>query len=492
MGRTLVILEVSRKQDYIFSKQRLRENIRRSAEIAYITSDAFFAREASGIYSREDHLVYAGGGHTILQFDTQEQATAFAQQVTWAVLERFPEAELFVKQMPYDNGKTPGENLRELSRQLERKKALRRGSFRTTTFGVENLEPEKKEYAPVEEVVQPPEHYQFFRDYEEAGGEDSFLAVVHIDGNAMGKRVDRVRVAAGGDWAACCQKLRNFSTGVQRDFETAFDQLTRELVAQGRAEETVLPIRPVILAGDDVCFVVAGNLGLECARLFLEKLAALRNPEDGKPYAACAGVALVHQKYPFYQAYRLAEELCSNAKRFAADLDPSGSVSAMDWHIEFGQFKGSLEQIRADYCTQDGGVLSLRPVTVVVPEECQEISLRSYEFLRSLCQALQGESGKIARGKIKQLRTALKQGEEESAFFLRDKEISHLLYHAFDAEYSGEKRWEKYVQLLTQGGAMEKKAFCDITVGGRTERYCLFFDAVEMMDHWEFLKEVEV
>lgn len=494
-----MILEVSRKQDYIFASKKLRENAQRSAQISYVTSSAFFRRAAGERYLEEENLVYAGGGHTVLQFDGPDQARAFARQVTGAAMEEFRGLELFVKQMPYVSAKTPGDNLKELSRRLEEKKALRRGSFRYTALGVEELDPEtfrprgfKRELphaAP--DVLEPPEGYQFPREFSELAGADNFIAVVHIDGNAMGKRVDGIYRSAGDDWTACCEKLRRFSAGIQRDFEAAFQQTVEELIRQGHCGDHVLPIRPVILAGDDVCFVTAGNLGLECARVFLEKLTARSNEEDRLPYAACAGVALVHQKYPFHQAYQLSEELCSSAKQFGAKLNGEGKVSALDWHIEFGQLKENLAQIRADYRTEDGGVLSLRPVAVVLPEESGDPDLRTYDFFRGLCKAMQGEYGKTARGKIKDLRTAFKQGELESRFFLQDKGVHNLLYHGFEAAYQGGARWEQYRRLLTQGGGLDKDPFRTIALGESRARHCLFFDAIEMIDHCDFLEEVE-
>ena len=42
MQRQLMILEVSQKQAYIFAPRQLRENRRRSEQIAFVTSEAFF------------------------------------------------------------------------------------------------------------------------------------------------------------------------------------------------------------------------------------------------------------------------------------------------------------------------------------------------------------------------------------------------------------------------------------------------------------------
>ena len=53
MDRVLTILEVSRKQDYIFSSKKLRENADRSNEIAYVTGSEFFRESAKNLYDEQ-------------------------------------------------------------------------------------------------------------------------------------------------------------------------------------------------------------------------------------------------------------------------------------------------------------------------------------------------------------------------------------------------------------------------------------------------------
>ena len=63
----LVILEVSQKQAFIFSSNKLKDNVANSAVIAWVTDSDFF-QEVIGdasIYKEENNLVYAGGGHTL-------------------------------------------------------------------------------------------------------------------------------------------------------------------------------------------------------------------------------------------------------------------------------------------------------------------------------------------------------------------------------------------------------------------------------------------
>ena len=563
MEKFLLKLEVSRKQDYIFSSKRLRDNAARSAEIDFVTGHRtregrdFFREAAGNLYDRAENLVYSGGGHAVLQFDDEKQATEFAKRVTKAAMERFHGMELFVKRLRFDENilsderptafqrKTGAANLRELSRRMEEKKALRRNAVGQVSFGVEKLnrrtfQPELLESAwaeNLEESVEAPDGCEYPSRIEHLCGEDNFMAVVHIDGNGMGTRVNAIYDKdSETDWDGLRKELADFSETVDKAFKSAFRRTAEQVAAyMEKNPETLnhttkanqlkdpppanaLPIRPVILAGDDVCFVTMGSIGLECARLFLENL---RNSESGEAYYACAGVALTHRKYPFHKAYKLSEELCSNAKKFVAEIRKAeaeqgaavNGVSAMDWHIEFGQFRGDLDEIRRTYETEDRDEqkqprrMELRPVVLLVGEEkddpkrvdidsgvCGDMTggVRTYDYFKALCQAMRGEYGQTARGKIKDLRTAFKQGAVESRYFLQILRVSHLLDHAFPAKYrTAMERWDKLKDFSDNGA----KLFSGETASFRGEAFkdvqgvsrCLFFDAVEMIDHFTAL-----
>lgn len=189
---------------------------------------------------------------------------------------------------------------------------------------------------------------------------------------------------------------------------------------------------------------------------------------------------------------RCAEALCSNAKQFGAKLDKEGHLSALDWHIEFGQLKGSLSAIRADYKTEDGNRMELRPVLAVVPEQVkvaeETLAFRHYDWFRALCERIQRDKGKIGRGKLKDLRTAIKQGEIECSYYLQDRQISQILDHTFEARYrSDSARWEKLRSMYTQSERAERSLFWQEQE--EKEKRCLFFDAIEMIDHWKPWKE---
>ncbi len=500
MEKVLMILEVSRKQDYIFRAKALRENAARSACISYVTGNEFFeecGKTSEGFYSKKENMVYAGGGHTILQFDGQtpeearEKATLFAKTVSEAAMREYDGLELFVKQIPYDESSTPRENLLKLLLALEKKKALRLDAIRQTGFGIEKV-PEPQELSGRPELTGmlplPPAGYTYPAKFDELVGEDNFIAVVHIDGNGMGGRVNGIyEKEAASSWDSCRELLERFSSAIQADYEKSFQTLCEKLTPY--AKEHRLPIRPVVLAGDDVCFVTAGRLGLTCADYMLRELSKTCNKEDGLPYTACAGVALVHKKYPFFQAYRLSEELCGNAKKFSAAMDEGKRISALDWHIEFGQLKGDLEDVRQDYRTEDGDWIALRPVASVTPPGCREEAVRTFAFFREMSLLLHQNGEGISRSKIKKLRNAIKQGETEANFYLHERQISSLLYHSLSAEYRDGTLRAAFDLLRAnsheQGKGLPKELFRKI---GK-EKHCLYFDAIELMDHCEFFKE---
>ena len=501
--KALLILEVSRKQDYIFSSNRLKDNARRSQEIAYVTSPAYFIKKASELYSDEKNLVYSGGGHTVLQFETKESAKTFAERITEEAMRDFDGMELYARICDYRESETPGKNLHMLTSSLEEKKALRKSAFRRSSLGVERLGVETK--SPVRiggegsgdkkipGGVEPPDGYEYPAEFEKVAGDDNFIAVVHIDGNSMGARVNGIyeKHKSPGDWEACRESLKQFSDGIQKDFENAFSYAAGKLAEQlsdelSGSSKKLLPIRPIIIAGDDVLYVTSGKYGLETARIFLEKLAETKNEVDGELYAACGGVAIVHTKYPFHRAYELSEELCSSAKRFGVSLRDDGSVSALDWHIEFGQLKDGLGVIREDYETDDGNRLELRPVAVVAPQGTKAPDERTYGYFRELSRIFANGSGAVARSKLKGMRTALKQGEVETEFYLKNTETKEVLGRTFDAKYiSEESRFAEFAKALSGKGMDERVAFRRFS--GEDKDRCVLFDALETSDHFELI-----
>lgn len=494
----LVKLEVSQKQAYIFGSNQLKENVRRSELIDYITGGSYFKEQLKGEFPfKDENIFYSGGGHIVCQFSEEEQARRFVGCVTKQILRDIPDMEVFVKIWKMDEGKSVADNLFILSQELEKKKSWRRSFFHQGSFGVEKvssttLDVIQKETDGFREVDKCVENLVKKRDTVAVTGnqpvyylddlgatkdDESFISVIHIDGNGMGKRVENFRKAHGADCPleTYQREMKEFSDKIDQDFKAAYYAMVKTIEKNKNAKklerlslgEVYLPIRRLILAGDDVCFVTDARIGLECAAIFLEEL-------KKKGYYACAGIAIVHLKYPFYRAYELAEQLCSSAKKVAARL---GEASVMDWHVEQGEIVGDLEEIRGRYQAGDGSSMILRPYVVLASDEAnqkEETQSRSYARFCQVMRIFQRKENAYARGKLKEAREIIQKGESEMHYYIQKNLLQDLTLEA----YQGIHKVEKSEEILFRGEGLERESYITI----EEKKYSLWFDAIEMMD----------
>lgn len=226
---------------------------------------------------------------------------------------------------------------------------------------------------------------------------DSHISIVHIDGNNMGLRFQACKTL---------EEIRTLSTSVREATEQSFEALLKYIIIHNEyfsktldIEKNTLPIRPIILGGDDITFISHGKFGIHFAKIFLEAFTS-QNVNDGKPLSACAGVAITRTKYPFYRGYQLSEDLCKQAK-IKAHNEPDLNTSWLDFHIAYGGFSGSIEDIRKNHYTAPGGSLCLRPYRVT-KERADYLNLS--ECLKGI-QYLSDNAW--PRSKLKELREVL-------------------------------------------------------------------------------------
>ena len=239
--------------------------------------------------------------------------------------------------------------------------------------------------------------FGFIYDFSELGepGESSYIAVVHADGNQMGKRFELIRNKHNSPDKndAYIEDLRQFSLGVRKRAKRAlektvqyiFDSLPNDKnwtmdsvfggvvrIPKTKGGSPLLPFRPIVFGGDDITFVCDGRLGLDLAAYYLnafcEEDHAGEEIEGDRVYAR-AGIAVVKTHYPFSRAYDLAEALAAQAKKAIIDLKASGQQSAtvMDWHFATTGKMYELKEIRdREYRDNNAPKRSMlmRPVTL--------------------------------------------------------------------------------------------------------------------------------
>ncbi|MBK9404471.1 MAG: hypothetical protein IPN57_08060 [Ignavibacteria bacterium] len=186
--------------------------------------------------------------------------------------------------------------------------------------------------------------FEFTNELEKLGrseNQDSHISIVHIDGNGMGNRFEECKTL---------KEIQDLSESLEKATVDSFKDLLRHII--DNIEEikidldllkNIIPIRPIILGGDDITFVCDGRLGIYFAKIFLEAFEK-KQVSDGEPITACAGVAITKLKYPFYRGYKLSEELCASAKLKRKDNGKSGSW--IDFHIAYGGISAELKEIR--------------------------------------------------------------------------------------------------------------------------------------------------
>lgn len=334
--------------------------------------------------------------------------------------------------------------------------------------------------------------------------DDSYIAVVHADGNGMGRRIKELTrhwAARPAEPRGYIKEMRALSASVQATAQTALrntltallDHLTdhstlgpnrhstrriyKDVHGQSVLEKVqkLFPVRPVVFGGDDVTLVCAGPWGLAIAQRYLwelEQLSLTDDPND-KPYA-CAGVAIVKTHYPFSQAYELSEALTKGAKK-RVDCLAQKKASAIDWHLTSTGLHGDLKTIRRREYVVDQGDLTMRPLVLG-----QAMSWRNWDNLSGLLQ-LFGENGRWQekRNKTMRLREALRRGPEAVAEFMAifEEDEKEIIRNAgFEAMTAPSNGW-----LADDDKCLDPKK--DEELQKKLGSRCVYFDAIEIADH---------
>jgi len=519
---TLTIVDTTGIQEYIFGTNNLPQNIGASYLVESATRqwvvdalDALpakhnvrdFDSDSPFIPDRmiEDgtlqaEIVYAGGGNTVILFASYELAVAFARRLTRQVLLEAPGLQLVLVHQNFDwQSQSLGGKSGVVKRAmncLAARKANRTGSWPLLGLGVTaacvftglpavaedederlisaevraKLHAERKAHDRLKQLVQF-HGYGVPKDFDDFGrtkGESSYIAVIHTDGNGIGKRIQRIRdgYPTSADNRKYIQEIRAFSLSIQTAARKALQSTVGKLVTSVdehqiisgviELEKNQLPFRPIVFGGDDVTFVCDGRLGLSLAAYYLEQFSGMKL-EDGDPAHCRAGVAVVKTHYPFARAYALANDLCRSAKQYIKEQQQppfaEEGLTALDWHFAVGGLVLELTEVRErEYTVPHEGKLWMRPVRMTNPEK----DWRSWQTFSQIVQKFQTSDGWAERrNKVKALRDALRSGRDT---------VKH-----FRAVYNLDK-----LPPISQQPEMEVQ-------GWQGDR-CGYFDAIEAMD----------
>lgn len=300
-----------------------------------------------------------------------------------------------------------------------------------------------------------------------------YIAVVHIDGNSMGKTIQN-SIGDEPDFEKAVLLMRELSRKISRHYEDAmkntieflrqklqatdyvtFDKNEKETLKDYLNIEKYFPLRILILNGDDVTFVTHGKLGIPLAKKFLEEVekVPLNLMVNGQSKAiemsACAGVAVVKSHFPFYRAYELSEDLISSAKnkakKKARKEGANGSEkvpSALDVHVIQSGITTDLETIRKKYYTRDNEPLQARPWII------NQSDLGFFQYEEAVRYFLDKDKG-WPRSRLKALRNAMLTSQEEKEVVKLSAESRNYQWPGFDDKiiFDAVELMDMYVHL---------------------------------------------
>ena len=280
-------------------------------------------------------VIYAGGGNAVVLFKSLDDAKSFTKCLSSKALQSAPGLSLAVAHKLFNwQSDLLNQTLDDLIKnELENKKRQRLpsvpllglgvtadcNSTRLVAIGTSDQfdAPEDGSYLVSREVkyklkaVNPArdklkdffqqeinsEIYDFPLRFDHLGrtkDESSYIAVVHADGNGMGKRFQKYGENSLPNREYIITEMRKLSHSVNQTGIKALktvviaipgyidgncipgmkDTEKKKVKSQFEQEndKNYLPFRPLVYGGDDVTFVCDGRLGLELAAIYLEKL----------------------------------------------------------------------------------------------------------------------------------------------------------------------------------------------------------------------------
>jgi len=477
MKKTAVFIDTMSIQKYIFSSNSLKENIGAS----------FLVKQLFEKLKNQFEYSYIGGGNALLYFENETEAKEEMKKWSKEALIKYPgitpvivienefdigtfaesRTQIIQKLLKQRNEFIPITTLNSfgfttecprtgLSSEIYLNKNITQEDFNyVSSQSYAKIQASEKANVELENKFRTSSDGKEFPDQLDklggSKGENNHIAIVHIDGNDMGDKFKGMTTE---------KELKDFSQGLEKATENSFkemlekgindfDEISREL----NIEENCLPLRPIIIGGDDITFVCDSRLALYLSYHFIKAFENQKICRENK-LTACAGISIVKTKYPFYRAYKLAEELCSNAKKERKNNTIYNDTdSLIDFHISFGGLGNNLAEIRENnYISSDGERLYKKPYSL------KEIPT----FLNCLNELI-----KLPQGKVEKLREVLHEGKTATEKFIKE--------------------------LKFRGKELPKFSNIDETETGFTESITPYLDMIEMIDFCpEFFREQEV
>lgn len=494
----LTIYDISGIQTFIFASSKLKEQVGGSKivrDILYqilpksLETTKEEAEKNENIFdfsTKPYHIVYIGGGNALVLYEDQEVMEEKTREMEKKILRLTNGAlRLCSASVEVDFNKTYGELYQELMEKMAEVKSLPNEIKLATVFGINeydtvSLEPLTLLTTDKYGVATYWKKRETFRNYNSEKNQDfhftnqfdelrdenkkSYVAVVHIDGDSMGKQIMNVmnkrdeKVSTQNEMLDSMLLMRALSIEIDQLYEESLKNTLDLFFEDEKKKNETAKFRKIIADGDDITFIIAAEKAFDFVECFMENLRKCKDL-DSKKYmkenefkvSASAGIIFVHDKYPFDEAYHLSEELCRLAKKKKRESERN-YVSNMDFHIISPGLKRSIKEFREENYRKGKISLEIRPYYYDGKNE-----INSYHSFKELRKMVKGDK-RIARSKLKSLRNAY--GDSKQA---ADR------YHSF-------------IKSRENGGITGEKEETAFYTTGEWNNRARFFDALDSMD----------
>ena len=364
----LVIVDTTGIQSYIFGSNRLRENVGASY-LVHMATGGWLMEESDTLLPPGQHnieatptarkrldrrieaddslmaeMLYSGGGNSVLIFRREEEAKSFGRKLSSRLIEQAPGLDAVMVIQPFDWTKNLAATMQEMGRQKgERSRSqLLLGLGVTAACASTGLAANYHETEPgtaqeeersrlsisaevaakwdnnkaakerLEDELPIPKEYSYtypdeFDDLGRTEGEQSYIGVVHANGNGMGQILEGITEKFVqkspplnreyiGELRRFSDKANNVGLKALQavidkiaEWNEKFDKKPKELPPPGqmalrpesnkeKGKPAYISILPIVFGGEDVTFVCDGRIVLQAAKVFLDAFSKETRP----------------------------------------------------------------------------------------------------------------------------------------------------------------------------------------------------------------------
>ena len=344
-------------QSFIFQTNQLDDISGASELVESICTKAFEKAVGEG-FNKKDNAVIMAAGNVKYVFDTQEQCENVVRNFPRKVQECAPGITFSQAVVKFDDEKNFGQAVDELEKKLKTQRNLPQTPLEVGMLGCKRA---AKTGMPVVRIWNGEEldaatyakrvarkdcgnklHIKSFwgkkqdadkdlkledeLDIKDLTGKNDWIAIVHIDGNGLGKVVQQL----GKDRKKFYQ------------FSTLLDQATT------KAANEAFKVIEEAHGFNDLALPYAKKFITEFERETSQgEMKALLSKANMDKLTACGGIAYIKASFPFYYGYKLAEELCHAAKTDAKAINKEDVPSCLMFHKVQDSFVQSYKDIKA-------------------------------------------------------------------------------------------------------------------------------------------------